>query len=63
MRYEWDEKKRLTNLGKHKIDFTDVPEVFRNETITILDERFDYQKQRNIRLASGARCFGGSYRR
>ncbi len=48
MKYEWDEKKRLTNLGKHKIDFTDAPEVFKNETITILDERFDYQETRFV---------------
>lgn len=48
MRYEWDEKKRLANLGKHKIDFADVPEVFRNETITILDDRFHYREERFI---------------
>ena len=48
MRYEWDEKKRLANLGKHKIDFADVPEVFRNETITILDDRFDYKEERFV---------------
>ena len=48
MRYEWDEKKRRTNLGKHKIDFSDVPEVFKNQTITILDDRFDYKKERFV---------------
>jgi len=25
MEYEWDEAKRLANLRKHGIDFTDVP--------------------------------------
>ena len=28
MRYEWDEKKRLTNIGKHGLDFLDVSVVF-----------------------------------
>ena len=48
MKYEWNEKKCLTNLRKHKIDFADVPEVFRNKTITILDERFDYEEERFV---------------
>ncbi|WP_315791195.1 BrnT family toxin [Fischerella sp. JS2] len=28
MEYKWDEAKRLANLRKHGIDFTDVPAVF-----------------------------------
>lgn len=28
MRYEWDERKRLTNLEKHGLDFLDVDVVF-----------------------------------
>lgn len=28
MRFEWDERKRLSNLAKHGLDFLDVIEVF-----------------------------------
>ncbi|MBI5714567.1 MAG: BrnT family toxin, partial [Chloroflexi bacterium] len=28
MRFEWDEAKRLTNIKKHGIDFSDVPPMF-----------------------------------
>ncbi len=28
MRYEWDERKRLSNLEKHHLDFFDVVAVF-----------------------------------
>ena len=28
MRYEWDERKRLSNLEKHGLDFFDVVDVF-----------------------------------
>ena len=28
MRYEWDERKRLSNLEKHSLDFFDVVDVF-----------------------------------
>ncbi len=28
MRFEWDEKKRLTNLEKHGLDFIDVVDIF-----------------------------------
>jgi len=27
--FEWDEKKRRTNLSKHGIDFYDIPKIFR----------------------------------
>ncbi len=28
MQFEWDERKRVTNLEKHGLDFLDVAEVF-----------------------------------
>ena len=50
MRFEWDEAKREANLLKHGIDFVDVEKVFVGETITILDDRFDYGEERFITL-------------
>jgi len=48
MEYEWDEAKRLTNLSKHGIDFTDVPSVFDSNTVTVEDDRYDYGEQRFV---------------
>lgn len=42
MRFEWDEAKRLSNINRHKIDFIGLEKVFAGETITFLDNRFDY---------------------
>ncbi len=50
MRFEWDEAKRESNLLKHGIDFIDVEKVFAGETVTILDDRFDYAEERFITL-------------
>jgi uncharacterized DUF497 family protein len=46
--YQWDETKRLTNLRKHGIDFTDVPAVFDGDILTVEDERLDYGEQRFV---------------
>ena len=50
VRFEWDEAKRESNILKHGIDFTDVENVFEDETVTILDDRFDYGEDRYITL-------------
>ena len=42
MRFEWDENKRLINIRKHGIDFADVPSIFELDTVTVLDDRFEY---------------------
>src|SRR3989337_2458943 len=42
MRFEWDEKKRLINIRKHGIDFADVPAIFELDTVTVIDDRFEY---------------------
>ena len=44
MRFEWDENKRLINIKKHGIDFIDVPAIFEFDTITVIDDRFEYQE-------------------
>jgi uncharacterized DUF497 family protein len=46
MRFEWDEKKRLTNIKKHGIDFVDVPEIFEGDIVTVIDDRFEYVETR-----------------
>jgi uncharacterized DUF497 family protein len=46
MQFEWDEKKRLANIKKHGIDFIDVPAMFDNDIVTVIDDRFDYGETR-----------------
>lgn len=48
MRFEWDENKRLANLGKHGFDFADVASVFDGDTIIVEDDRYNYGEQRFI---------------
>src|SRR5512144_3171600 len=50
VKFEWDEAKRIVNLRKHRIDFRDVPGVFRGDTVTVPDERFDYGETRYLTL-------------
>ena len=46
MRFEWDENKRLINIRKHGIDFADVPSIFEHDTVTVIDDRFEYGEAR-----------------
>jgi uncharacterized protein len=46
--FRWFEEKRQANIRKHGIDFVDVPKVFAKETITVLDERYEYDERRYI---------------
>ena len=48
MKFEWDQSKRLFNIRKHGIDFSDVPVVFDGLIVTVEDERFDYGEQRFV---------------
>ena len=52
MRFEWDEAKRRANLRDHKIDFAAVEKekIFAGETVTRLDERFEYGERRFLTL-------------
>jgi uncharacterized DUF497 family protein len=50
MRFEWDEAKRLANLHKHGIDFADVPKIFERDTVTVIDDRFEYDETRYLTL-------------
>ncbi len=46
MQFEWDENKRLINIRKHGIDFADVPPIFELDTVTVIDDRFEYGETR-----------------
>jgi len=46
MKFEWDENKRLSNIQKHGIDFADVPAIFELDTVTVIDDRFEYGETR-----------------
>jgi len=50
MEFQRDEAKRISNLHNHGIDFIEVEQAFEGETVTILDERFDYGEERFVTL-------------
>jgi len=50
MPVEWDEEKCRANLEKHGLSFDDSWQVLAGDTITILDERYDYGEDRLITL-------------
>ena len=50
MHFEWDEAKRRLNLKRHGIDFVDAVEVFRVETVTVVDDRYEYGQTRFLTL-------------
>ena len=50
MKYEWDARKRRTNIRKHGFDFRDAPLVFDGVTLSILDDREDYGEERFVTL-------------
>lgn len=50
MRFEWNERKRSSNLKEHGFDFIDTPRVFEGPTFTYEDDRFDYPEQRFVTL-------------
>jgi uncharacterized protein len=50
MIFEWDEKKRQSNLIKHRVDFKDARKIFKGITLTFQDNRYDYGEQRYITM-------------
>lgn len=51
MGFEWDERKRESNLLIHRVDFIDVLSIFDGATLEIVDDRFNYGESR-------IRCLG-----
>ena len=50
MRFLWDERKRLSSLRIHGLDFRDAPRTFEGPTYTFEDDRFNYDEQRFVTL-------------
>jgi uncharacterized DUF497 family protein len=48
--FEWDERKRRSNLRKHGLDFADCGAVFAGLTLTEVDGRCDYEETRFVTL-------------
>ena len=52
MAFDWDKKKRKTNIKKHGIDFFELKEVFEKPMLTRIDNREDYGESRWISLGN-----------
>jgi len=50
MRFEWDETKRRANYRHHGIDFADLEGVFEELTVSVVDDRYDYNERRFFTL-------------
>ena len=48
MNFEWDDRKRKSNIENHGIDFVNAPMIFDSYTLTIEDDRYDYGEERLI---------------
>lgn len=48
MRFEWDERKRKSNLRKHGIDFVGCEAIFAGTVKTMIDDRADYGEERFV---------------
>jgi uncharacterized DUF497 family protein len=48
VRFEWDEKKRAENIGKHELDFADAGQIFDAPMVVNIDNREDYGETRFI---------------
>lgn len=53
MEFEWDERKRATNLQKHGLDFEDVIEMFEGPLLVRRSDRDDEQRWQTIGLLRG----------
>ncbi len=50
MGLEWSERKRVSNIQKHGVDFADLGALFEGYTLTLEDDRFDYEEQRYVTM-------------
>lgn len=50
--FEWDENKNQQNFKKHGIRFEEAIEIFNGIVFTALDERFDYDEDREISIGT-----------
>lgn len=50
MEYEWDERKRQSNIDKHGIDFIDAKEIWQTGVVEIPSPQSQHGEQRHIAL-------------
>jgi uncharacterized DUF497 family protein len=51
MEYEWDEKKRKSNLAKHRLDFADAWKILEsNDAITLKDPKHSQSELRFLTI-------------
>jgi len=50
--FQWDEMKSRENLRKHGLCFEDAAGIFEGETVTFLDDRFEYGEKRYLTLGT-----------
>ena len=48
--FEWDERKRQSNIDKHGVDFQLAALIFEGFVSTYVDDRYDYGEERLISL-------------
>ena len=46
MDFEWDERKRLANIAKHKIDFLKATSIFAGPVVEFVQTARDYGEER-----------------
>jgi len=50
--FQWNEMKSRENLRKHGLCFEDAAGIFEGETVTFLDDRFEYGEKRYVTLGA-----------
>lgn len=50
--FEWDERKRASNIKKHGIDFADVTDLFYDEETIVISDPAHYDEERYIALGA-----------
>lgn len=50
MKYEWDENKRVANLAKHDVDYTDAEQFDWSSAFETIDDRSNYSEERWVAL-------------
>ena len=48
--FEWDEDKNRTNIEKHGVSFELASRIFEGFTLTVVDDRFEYDEVREVSI-------------
>ena len=54
--FQWDEHKRNLNIKKHRVDFSDVVNIFYDDETIIIEDPEHYNEQRYIALGIDTKC-------